>query len=94
MTLTGPVHQFTLDGVEAMPSTHMSCATCSTRIASRNDAVPGMTILRAGTLGDSDTLVPAVHIWISRKQPWLAISGGTPCFDETPTPQQFMSALA
>jgi hypothetical protein len=41
-----------------------------------------MLVLRAGTLDDSHKLEPRVHIWTSRKQPWIKIPEGTPSFRE------------
>ncbi len=62
--------------------THAGCAKCLTRIYSANSARPGLLVLRAGTLDDSHTLEPRVHIWTSRKQPWLKIPDGTPSHPE------------
>lgn len=92
-TLSGAFHQFQLEGVEAMLSDHVGCAACSTRIANRNGAIPNMIILRAGTLDRSDELVPAVHIWTKRKQAWLAIPQDSAAFEESPTPEQFATAI-
>lgn len=93
LKLDGTVHRFQLDGVEAMASEHFGCATCFTRIANRNSAIPGMVILRVGTLDRSDEITPGVHIWTMRKQPWVAIPEGTPTFNETPSPQEFAAAI-
>jgi hypothetical protein len=69
LSLDPGAHRFRLDDVEQMPSEHLGCARCMTRIANRNSAVPGMIILRAGTLDRSNEVVPAVHIWTSSAQP-------------------------
>lgn len=87
-------HRFRVDEVEQMPSEHLGCARCMTRIANWNSAVPGMIILRAGTMDRSDEIVPAVHIWTRRAQPWMALADGTPAFEETPTAEQFQDALS
>lgn len=65
------------------------CGSCHTRIYNRNSALPDMIFLRAGTLLNSHELEPIAHIWTRRKQPWLSIPDGVPCFEESPTPEQF-----
>ncbi|MCJ8157959.1 GFA family protein [Sphingomonas sp. LaA6.9] len=93
LQITGEVGEFSIDAGERFPSQHLAGAACSTRLANRNAAVPGMVVLRAGTLDRSDELVPAVHIWAKRKQRWLALPKSTPSFDETPSPTEFAAAL-
>lgn len=92
LTVTGDATDFQIDANEAMASTHIGCPACMTRIANRNAAVPGMIVLRAGTLDRSVELVPAVHIWTSRKQEWLQLDG-VPQFAQTPSPEEFAAAL-
>ena len=72
---------------------HIVCSVCHTRILNRNAAAPGMVFLRAGALTNSDTLSPAAHIWTKRKQPWVVIPGNVPSWPESPTPEQFFSAV-
>lgn len=69
------------------------CETCHTRIYNRNDAMPGMVFLRAGTLAASHRLEPIAHIWTCRKQPWILLPEATPSFDKSPTPEQFGKAI-
>ena len=69
------------------------CATCHTRIYNTNSARPGLAVVRAGTLDDSDKLEVVAHIWTKRKQAWVIIPPGVPCWDETPPPAEFMAAL-
>ncbi|MET0239455.1 MAG: GFA family protein [Sphingobium sp.] len=92
LTLSGDPVDFQLRADETMASIHIGCPVCMTRIANRNAAVPGMIIVRAGTLDRSDEIVPAAHIWTRRKQPWVNI-GNSPDFAETPSHEQFAKAL-
>lgn len=69
------------------------CAICHTRIFNRNSLLPDMIFLRAGTLAGSQTLDPIAHIWISRKQAWIALPKGIPVFAESPTPEEFGAAI-
>jgi len=54
-------------------TTQFYCAQCLTRLYSTNTARPGVALVRAGTLDASDTIVPAVHMWGSRRQPWIGL---------------------
>lgn len=73
---------------------HHLCPRCHTRIYNTNERVPGLAILRAGTLTDSARLRPVAHIWTCRKQAWLQIPEHVPQFEEDPTPEQFARAAA
>ncbi|MBX7535172.1 GFA family protein [Qipengyuania sp. GH1] len=79
---------------EAMPSEHIGCAACLTRIANTNSAIPGMAVLKVGTLDRSNEVTPAAHIWMSRAQPWITLDENTPIFEETPSPEAFAEAIA
>lgn len=94
IAISGEVNRYRLPaGSEAMPSEHIGCAACLTRIANTNEAIPGLVVLRVGTLDRSSEVVPAAHIWVSRAQPWIVIGQEIPRFDKTPTPEAFVAAL-
>jgi len=78
---------------EGFTSEQVACPTCFTRIFNRNSAVPGLIVLRAGTLDASDRLAPIAHMWIKRKQDWIALPEGVPSWPETPTPEQYGEAI-
>lgn len=92
--IAGETAEYVSSAGEAMVSRHWFCPLCATRIANENGAVPGMLILRAGTLERSGELAPVAHIWTRRKQPWIAIPPSIATFEESPTPEQFGAALA
>lgn len=79
------------------PSGHVShqriCPTCHTRIYNTNAARPGIAVVRAGTLDESDTLSPRAHIWVKRKQPWVKIAADVPTFAENAPPAEFFAIL-
>ena len=49
------------------------CPECGVRIQHRSENDPGRLNIKAGTLDDTSWLVPAGHIWISSKQPYVVI---------------------
>jgi hypothetical protein len=53
-----------------------------------------MVIVRAGTLDMSDKLKVAAHIWVRRKQAWIAIPQDTPTWDEGAPLDQLAAALS
>ena len=40
--------------------------------------------VKAGTLDDTSGLVPQVHLWTRRKQPWVVIPEGAECYETQP----------
>jgi len=58
------------------------CAACDTWIYVASTRYPATVTLRAGTLDDSSIATPQAHIWVKRKQSWLTLPAGVPCFDE------------
>jgi hypothetical protein len=50
-----------------------ACKACLTRVYTDNNARPGIANLRAGTLDNSPGMVPAAHLWVQSKQPWVVI---------------------
>jgi hypothetical protein len=71
-----------------------ACAKCLTRLYTTNDRRPGIINLRAGTLDASPELVPAAHLWVKSKQPWLVLPEGVPALDEQPqTPEEWRELL-
>ena len=90
---SGPIEAYRLAALSGADAAHMVCGTCHTRLWNTNSARPGLTIVRAGTFDASDTLIPRLHIWTRRKQPWIVIAEGVPQFAETPPMAEFAAIL-
>lgn len=91
--LTARVEDVTFSGVmieghHVQPSGAVArinaCPQCLSRVYTTNNRRPGLINLRAGTLDNSKDMVPAFHVYVRSKQPWIAIPPGTPCFDANP----------
>jgi hypothetical protein len=52
-------------------------------VVSFADAMPGVAIVKAGTLNDNSWLEPQIEVWHSRAQPWLAGEGERPQFERS-----------
>jgi hypothetical protein len=59
-----------------------------------NTARPGVALVRAGTLDESDTIVPAVHMWACRRQPWIGLPGNAEVHDQAIPFERFMQIFA
>lgn len=46
------------------------CGHCGSPIMSTLDDMPGVAILKAGTLDDASWLQPGLEVWTSSAQPW------------------------
>lgn len=60
------------------------CAGCGNVIYGVGELTPGLAKLQAGTLSDTQSLRPDVHIWTSSAQPWVSIPPDTLQYQEQP----------
>ena len=89
----------TVSGERAQPSgaigTVFACPKCLVRLYSRNSTRQGMTTIRAGTLDNSNQILPKFHLWISSKQPWLTLPDDAVALREQPaSTEEWMRLLA
>ena len=62
------------------------CAKCGSSIGSQADSIPGVFILKAGSLDDHSSLGAAVaQVWTRSKQPWVKFGFETPSFEQNMT---------
>ena len=94
LEVQGPVVVYELTNASGRISTQRMCGVCHARIYNTNSARPGVVVVRAGTLDRSDELEVAAHIWVKRKQPWLALPDGTPAWEEGAPLPELLKALA
>ncbi|MFM5885149.1 MAG: GFA family protein [Novosphingobium sp.] len=62
-----------------------ACKACLTRIYTDNSTRPGIVNLRAGTLDSSPGMIPAAHLWVQSKQPWVVIPENAIVMDTQPS---------
>jgi len=60
------------------------CPSCGSRLYHRSNATPDRVTVKGGSLDDAGWLRPAAHIWVSRKQPWVAIDPALPAHETQP----------
>ena len=94
LELTGSLVTWQHTSPSGAQSTQQLCAVCYTRLFNINSRAPGRVFMRAGTLDESDQLMPVAHIWVSRKQPWVTIPDGVPTWPAAPNLPELDAALA
>ncbi|MBV7266847.1 GFA family protein [Erythrobacter ani] len=60
------------------------CQKCKARIYAVNNVREGFGSLRCGTLYNSHEIVPAAHIWVRSKQPWIALPDDAKTMETNP----------
>jgi hypothetical protein len=90
---TGPIVDYRFTSPSGSQSFQRLCGTCHARLWNTNSARPGIAVVRAGTLDASDEIVPRAHIWVKRKQPWVALDDAIPAFEESAPPAAFAAIL-
>jgi hypothetical protein len=56
-----------------LPVDRRFCSACGSPIASLPEAMPGIALIKAGTLEDRSWLRPEIEAWCSSAQPWIEL---------------------
>jgi hypothetical protein len=75
---------YTDTGDSGHPSERHFCGRCGSPIITRVSTMPGVVLVKAGTLGSLDGLQPNVEIYTDRAASWLAPITGTERFARSP----------
>jgi len=94
LAVTGPVIVYEFTTPSGNTSRQRMCGVCHARIYNSNSARPNVAIVRAGTLDRSDELRVVAHIWVKRKQRWLALPEDVPTWPESAPATELLQALA
>lgn len=60
------------------------CEVCGTPLYTQSDGLPGMSIIKIGTLDDTSWVQPQMRIWWSEAPAWVKRNDEIPTFDENP----------
>lgn len=69
------------------------CGVCHARIYNTNTRRPGVAVVRAGTLDDSEALACRAHIFTAYRQRWFEIPADAAQWPEMPPPEALAQAL-
>lgn len=61
------------------------CKACGAPVISDAAAFPGILFVKAGTLDDTSSIKPSLHIWTGSAQSWVAIDETAKTFPENPS---------
>ena len=80
----GEPQEYSLELADGRRKRGSFCARCSTRLWGEPVKLPGLAVLRPGTLDDTSWLHPIGHIWTRSAQPWVHIPDDTLNFSVQP----------
>lgn len=84
LELEGALTAWTRTSDQGNTNTRYSCASCGNIIYGIGQSNPELAKLQAGTLDDTRTVAPEVHMWTRNKQTWLTLPPGSPQFETQP----------
>jgi hypothetical protein len=79
----GAPKQFRRRDLDA-PVTREFCGECGTHVLTRTPRLPGVAILKVGTLDDPSGFRPELVIFTVDKQPFHHVPDGVPAFERVP----------
>jgi hypothetical protein len=93
-SIEGGVMEWSHTNSQGKVTTQRFCMVCKTRLYSTNDGRPGIALVRAGTLDESGEIIPAVHMWVRRKQSWIGLPAQAETYDEAIPPDRVTAIFA
>ena len=84
LAIQGSPKSYAATGDSGKANISKFCPNCGSTILSEPAALPGMSILRAGTLDDTSWLKPTMEIYCDSAQPWVQLGGGMQRFPKMP----------
>jgi hypothetical protein len=81
---TGPIRTFEDTGDSGQPVHRRFCPECGSPIISEVDVMPGLTLIKAGTLDDTKWVKPTMEVYCSSAQAWGPPLGDLQRFNKMP----------
>jgi hypothetical protein len=72
LKITGTTATFSKRGASGKPFERIFCPKCGSTLFGRPQVLPGITMVRAGTLDDPAQIVPRVNVYVSSANAWDA----------------------
>jgi hypothetical protein len=82
----GKLAQYAKKGDNGKTVTRFFCAACGSTLWSEGEVVPGVRILKAGSLDDSSWVKPGASIFMDSAPKWAALPQGVATFGRMPPP--------
>jgi hypothetical protein len=86
LSIQGASKSYTKKGDSGNEVVSRFCPNCGSTILSEPAVMPGVSILRVGTLDDPSWVQPSMEIYCDRAQPWVELGGDMKRFPGMPQP--------
>ena len=80
----GKLKCFTDTGDSGLPSYRYFCGDCGSPVFTKATNLPGIYLVKAGTLDDSNGLTPQAEIYTRHASEWHVPLSNTACFTDSP----------
>lgn len=84
LTVTGKLSEFTRVADSGKTITKFFCPVCGSTLFTRAEGVPGLALLRAGTLDDPTPVAPQMNLYASSAPAWDKADPALPGFAGMP----------
>ena len=84
MSIQGPIKAFHDTGDSGQTVERNFCPECGSPIFTDAAVMPGIAFIKAGTLDDTSSLDPKMHIYCDSKAQWTLIAEGSQRFAKMP----------
>jgi hypothetical protein len=84
VSVQGTLKTYNDTGDSGKPVYRRFCPNCGSGVVAEAEALPGLTLLLAGTLDDPSSYKPAMEVYCSSAQPWTNAASERQRFDKMP----------
>jgi hypothetical protein len=84
LSIHGELNTFSARGDSGKEVQRRFCPECGSTITSEPEALPGVSIVRVGTLDDTSWIKPAMEIYCDSAQSWVQLTGDRQRFPKMP----------
>jgi hypothetical protein len=84
LSMTGQLKTFEDTGESGQPVHRRFCPECGSPIISEVDSMPGLALIKAGTLDDTKWLKPTMELFCGSAQPWVPALADAKRFAKAP----------
>ena len=84
VSIQGELKTYTDTGDSGKTLLRTFCPECGSSIATGVEVMPGMIMLKAGSLDDPSIVQPVMQIYCDSAQPWVSLGGEIKSFPKMP----------
>jgi hypothetical protein len=84
LSVQGSLKDYQSTGDSGKTISRQFCPNCGSPVITEAAVMPGVSIIKAGTLDDTSSLKPTMEIFCDSAQPWVSLQGGMQRFPKMP----------